>query len=73
MHRPIKGTAIPMMAQIQWAPKVRRDLIRRLYQNDAHGLVDDDLINAVGFALYQRCESILMVTCRAYLLYPPVL
>ncbi len=53
-----------MMARIQWAAKVRRDLIWRLYRDDARGLVDDALIDAVGFALYQLCESILMVTAR---------
>ena len=50
--------------KIQWAPKVRRDKIWRLYRNDARGLVDETLIDDVGFALYQRCQSIIMVTKR---------
>jgi predicted RNA-binding Zn-ribbon protein involved in translation (DUF1610 family) len=48
--------------RIRWAPKVRRAKIRRLYQTDALGLLDEALIEEVGFALLQRCESILMVT-----------
>ncbi len=48
--------------RIQWAPKVRQAKIRRLYRIDAMGLVDDDLLAEVGFAIFQRCQSILMVT-----------
>lgn len=40
-----------------WAPRVKPRLIRRLYENDAQGLCDEDLLNEVGWALYSRCES----------------
>ena len=46
----------------QWAPKVSRTLIRRLYLADASGITDDDLVNEVGWALWSRCDSILKVT-----------
>lgn len=49
-------------ARIEWAPKVRREQVWRLYQQDARGGADDALLEEVAFALYQRCESILMVT-----------
>ena len=49
---------------IQWAPKVERDKIRRLYETDAKGIVDEDLIDDVGYSLYARCEAIQMVTER---------
>src|SRR5690349_14144870 len=49
-------------ATIQWAPKVRPERIWQLYQREAQGFLDDDLVNEVAWALYQRCESILMVT-----------
>jgi hypothetical protein len=49
---------------IQWAPKVPRHKIRRLYENDARGILDADLIDEVGYALYARCESVWMVTER---------
>ncbi len=47
---------------VHWASRVNPILIRRLYQTDARGIVDEELIDAVGFALYARCESILQAT-----------
>jgi hypothetical protein len=41
---------------------VSQDKIRRLYALDAKGIVDDELIDEVGYAIYARCESIRMVT-----------
>lgn len=46
---------------IQWNPKVSQTTIRRLYENDARGIIDAELIDEVGFALYARCNDILMV------------
>lgn len=46
---------------IQWNPKVPQAKLRRLYENDARGLVDEELIDEVGFGLYSRCQSILIV------------
>ena len=46
----------------QWAPRVRQDRIRRLYEQDAKGIVDDDLVNDVGYALLSRCQSFLEAT-----------
>ena len=48
----------------QWAPRVRMALIKSLYEADAAGLADDDLVNEVGHALLMRCESIYRVTER---------
>ncbi len=47
---------------IRWAPRVSQQAIRGLYRTDATGIVDDDQIDAVGIALYARCDSILKVT-----------
>ena len=44
------------------APKVRRPKVWQLYHQDANGGADEALIEEVAFDLYQRCESILMVT-----------
>ncbi len=49
-----------------WAPKVPRSKIRRLYETDALGILDTGLIDEVGWALWQRCESILTVTAAHY-------
>lgn len=42
-----------------WAPRVKPYLIRRLYESDAQGLLDADLLDNVGWALHARCESFL--------------
>ena len=52
------------MEKISWAPKIRQAMIRQLYLNDARGTVDELLVEDVGLALYQRCQSIWLVTHR---------
>ncbi len=47
---------------IRWAAKVPQWKIRRLYEADASGIIDDDRIDEVGWALWDRCDSILTVT-----------
>src|SRR5688572_9074713 len=47
--------------RIRWSPKVRPDKIRRLYEQDARGIVDDELIDDVGLTLHARCRSIVLV------------
>jgi hypothetical protein len=43
---------------------VRQFKIRQLYENDARGIIDDALIDEVGYALFARCEAVWMVTER---------
>jgi len=50
--------------QLRWAPKVRQNKIRRLYEQEARGLLDETLIDDVGYALYSRCHSILIVSSQ---------
>jgi hypothetical protein len=45
-----------------WHGRVPREKIRRLYENDAAGIVDAELIDDVGLALLLRCRSILKAT-----------
>ncbi|HEX2037834.1 MAG TPA: hypothetical protein VHS99_26990 [Chloroflexota bacterium] len=47
--------------KIRWAPKVGPEKIRRLYERDALGIVDHELIDEVGLALHARCASIVLV------------
>jgi GNAT superfamily N-acetyltransferase/predicted nucleotidyltransferase len=47
--------------EITWGGRVPRWKIRRLYEQDAQGLVDENLLDDVGTLLYQRCRSILHV------------
>lgn len=44
--------------EIRWARRVRQDKIRRLYALDAKGILDEELIEDVGYAMYARCLSI---------------
>jgi hypothetical protein len=48
--------------ELRWAPRVPPHKVRRLYETDALGIVDGEQIDAVGYALLARCESILAVT-----------
>ena len=45
-----------------WAPKVPRRKIKQLYEQDAKGIYDVELVDDVGISLYARVDSILMVT-----------
>lgn len=47
---------------LHWAPKIQPGRIQRLYEQDARGIVDDDLLNDVGWALLERCRSIVLVS-----------
>jgi ribosomal protein L37AE/L43A len=40
-----------------WAPRLKQSLIRRLYEADAQGIHDDELLDEVGWGLRARCES----------------
>ncbi|MCY3021375.1 MAG: hypothetical protein NTW87_20360 [Planctomycetota bacterium] len=42
-----------------WAPRVTQREIRRLYEADAKGIYDEELINEVGYGLLARCQSFL--------------
>lgn len=47
--------------EVRWAPRLGKSLLRRLYENDAAGIVDEELVDEVGYALYLRCQSIVDV------------
>ncbi len=48
--------------EIEWAPRVKSAKIRQLYRNEARGILDDELIEDVGFGLLLRCQSIIEYT-----------
>jgi hypothetical protein len=56
----------------RWARRVDPNRIRRLYESDAQGMLDQDLLNDVGYGLYVRCQDLIevseawrgRVTCR---------
>jgi hypothetical protein len=45
----------------QWAKRVPKWKIARLYEDDARGMHDKHLIDEVAYALYARCKSMLAV------------
>jgi hypothetical protein len=45
-----------------WAPRLRKVQIQRLYQSCGRGLLDEELVDEVGFSLYSRCLSMLQVS-----------
>ena len=47
--------------EIEWAARVSKAMIHRLYVADAAGMLDDELLDEVGTRLYHRCRSILEV------------
>ena len=45
----------------RWGGRVAKHKIARLYEDDASGMHDEDLINDVAFTLLARCKSMLIV------------
>jgi len=45
----------------QWAGRVQKQKILQLYEDDARGMHDEELINEVAFTLLARCKSMLIV------------
>ena len=43
----------------RWAGRLSQQKIRQLYETDARGIYDEELIDDVGWALYARCQSLL--------------
>ena len=46
---------------IQWTPRVPKWKLRKLYETDALGIYDQELIDDVGITLYMRCRDILTI------------
>ena len=49
------------MEKILWSPKIRPEKLWALYQSDAPGALDEDLLTEMGYGLFARCQSILMI------------
>jgi fructosamine-3-kinase len=47
--------------EIEWGRRVPKWKLRRLYELDAQGLLDEELLDDVGFTLLARCRDILKV------------
>jgi hypothetical protein len=51
----------PLDAKPRWAPRVPQQKLRRLYEGDAAGRLDEALLEDVGWTLYLRCRAALEV------------
>jgi hypothetical protein len=51
--------------RIRWAPRVRREKLRRLYESESRGILDADLLDDIGTTIYCRCRDILVVSDAA--------
>jgi ribosomal protein L37AE/L43A len=51
---------------VQWASRVPQAKIRRLYELDAQGIVDEALIDEVAYGMAARCQSIVLVTAAEH-------
>jgi hypothetical protein len=47
---------------IKWSPRVSQQKIRLLYENDAKGIIDEELLDDVAFSFFIRCQDIITVT-----------
>ena len=50
-----------MIPKIRWAPKVAQAPVARLYESDAAGLRDDELLDEVGYALWARASDVALL------------
>jgi hypothetical protein len=48
-------------SEIRWSPRVPKSRIRRLYESEAKGLLDEELLDDIGMSLLLRCLDILSV------------
>lgn len=47
--------------EVHWSPRVPKEKLRRLYESEARGMIDEDLLEDVGLTLLLRCEDILAI------------
>ncbi len=46
---------------LRWSPRLSKGKLRRLYESQAESLLDEDLLEEVGWTLFLRCRDILTV------------
>lgn len=52
-----ENIAPEMLNKFNWCKKVSRSKLIRLYNSDARGLPDEDLIDDIGYTFYTRCKE----------------
>jgi hypothetical protein len=54
------------MTRLKWAPRVPMEWLLRLYEQDAKGIIDSELIDKVGYRLFERCRDCIAVSEAAH-------
>jgi len=57
MEKVMASVDLDTFNKFNWCKKVTRGDLLKLYENDAKGLIDEELIDEVGFAFYARCHQ----------------
>lgn len=52
---------MPEHDKFHWAPRVSRRDIQRLYESDARGMLDEDLLDRVHYAIHARVSDMFEV------------
>ncbi len=47
---------------MRWSPRVPAHKVRRLYESDAQGMLDEELLDEVGYGILARCHDIVDVS-----------
>ena len=50
------------MTPTRWAKKLRPEKLQSLYEGDAAGVLEEELLADVGLTLFLRCESIVQIS-----------
>jgi hypothetical protein len=53
---------VPIEPRIRWAPRLRTDHLIALYESNASGVIDPDLVDEVGWRLWERLCDVIRVT-----------
>ena len=56
-----RGQSANGTEEIRWSPRLPKHKLRRLYEQDALGITDEELLEEVGWGLYMRCRDILAI------------
>lgn len=57
MDKLTENIVLEKFNKFKWAKKASRSDLLRLYQSDAKGLLDEELLDEVGFTFYVRCKQ----------------
>ena len=52
-------------AKIRWSRRVEPYKIRRLYEGDAQGMLDEELLDDVGYGIYVCCQESIALAAAA--------